>query len=73
MKSGTQMFWKSSGKLAYEKVGDEDFDWWRSHEYDLDKSLKDRYGFKWTDAQVLEYYIPIMTFLTITTPTSNAK
>jgi len=90
--SGTKMFWKNTGKPAYEKVGNDACDWWVSldsffvvktqqldektgemlwvHEthpesekplYKADGSLN-RFGFKWPDEQVYDYYKDIMTF-----------
>lgn len=92
------MHWKSTGKPAYQKLGDAECDWWVSLDstfvteseelnplnkkmetvYTLrpesDKALykKDkkgnvttdlnRFGFRWTDQQVYEYYKDVMTF-----------
>lgn len=61
MKAGTIMYW-NSGTPAYQKMDDEDFGVWKSLEVDLDKPLEKRYGWKWTDSQVLEYYSPIAYF-----------
>lgn len=81
-RKGDKMFWKNSNTPAYEKVGDNDFDWWVSldskylvetvHElrpetekplYRKDGTLN-RFGFKWTDDQVYEYYKSFMNFVT---------
>lgn len=60
--SNTTMTWKHSGKLAYQKLDSDEWGNWRSLEYDLDKPLKDRWGWRWTDNQVYEYYKNIMEF-----------
>lgn len=89
---GTKMFWRNTGKPAFEKLDNEEWGWWVSldstylverevtdpvtkkvyKEYDLkhesEKPLYNkegrlnRYGFKWTDKQVLEHYRTFMTF-----------
>lgn len=92
-KRGTKMFWKSTNQPAYEKVGDDELDWWVSldskflkEETKLDEKTGERYkthvaypesekplykndgslnrfGFKWTDKQVEDYYKGIMNFV----------
>lgn len=59
---GTKMYWKGSGLPAYEKADGDEWGWWRSLEYNLDKPLNERWGWKWTDTQVFDYYNGIMNF-----------
>jgi hypothetical protein len=65
MKKGTTMFWKKDGTPAYEKQGDADFCLWTSCEpEELLKPVEKRYGWKWTDELVKNYYSSFMDFKT---------
>jgi hypothetical protein len=87
-KKGTKMYWKNSNLPAFEKLGDNEFDWWVSldskylvekinpltNEKEYEQKLEtekplynkegrlNRFGFKWTDQQVFDYYRNIMNF-----------
>lgn len=58
----TVMVWKETGKDAYQKIDSDEWGNWRSLQYDLDKPLNKRFGFKWIDQQVFDYYNSIMDF-----------
>ena len=63
MKKGTIMAWKDTGIHAYEKIDDLEWGSWRSLEYELERPIERRTGFKWPDNQVIEYYSSIMKFI----------
>lgn len=65
---GTRMLWLYNGLPAYEKIDNEDWGHWHSLEYDLDKPLDKRYGWRWTDQQVCDYFKSFMQF---TQPLNN--
>ena len=56
------MVWKNTNKAAYMKIDDDEFGSWRSMEYNIDKPLEERWGWRWTDEQVYQFYNPIMIF-----------
>ena len=58
----TVMTWKHSGKPAYQKIDGEEWGNWRSLEYDLQEPLDKRWGWKWTDQQVYDWYKNMMYF-----------
>lgn len=60
---GTKMYWKKDGKPAYEKQEGNDFGLWLSlDEKQLKLPVEKRFGFKWDDQGVYDYYNGIMTF-----------
>jgi hypothetical protein len=63
LKRGTKLAWKESGVIAYEKDGDNEADWWRSHSVDTNKPLSERYGFKLSDEMILKHETKIFNIL----------
>ncbi len=55
----TKMLWKDSNEEAYVKYAD---DSWASLQHDVLLPFDKRYGFRWDDKMVYDYYNDIMIF-----------